>query len=113
LRGRLLVGLGLGKKVLVAKDGGHGQEHEGHGGAHIAPTTTAGALRLKIGILYFGQRILPIGWKRQPVGHHFFYGNGSRGMAGGAQLQSAPEWTVGTGRFVAVGTGSNPPGVKG
>jgi hypothetical protein len=109
----LLVRLGLHEKELVAKDGGHGKEHEGHGGAHIAPTTATGPPRLKIGILYFGQRILPIGWKRQPMGHRFLYGNGSRGKTRGAQLQSLPERPGGTGRLAAGGTGSNPPGVKG
>jgi hypothetical protein len=102
---RLLVRLGLHEKELVAEEDGHGKEHEGHGGAHIAPTTTAGPLRLKIGILNFGQRILPIRWKRQPVGHRFLYGNGSRGKTRGAQLQLPPER--------AGGTGSKPPGVNG
>jgi hypothetical protein len=112
LRGLLLVRLGLREEVLVTKDGGHDQERESHGGAHIAPATTARPLRLKIGILYFGQRILPIGWKRQPLGSHFIYGNGSRGMAGGAQPQSLLE-RAGARRLDAGGTGSKPPGVKG
>jgi hypothetical protein len=121
LRRRLLIRLGLHEKVLVTEDNGHGKKHEGHGGAHIASTTTAGPLRLKIGILYFGQRILPIGWKRRPRGRRFLYGNGSRGKTRGAQPQSLAEqpggtsWlnAGGTERLAARGTGSRPPGVKG
>ena len=50
----------------------------------------------------------------------FLYGNGSRGITGGAQPQSAPDRAGGTGRPaaggtgpLAGGTGSNPPGVNG
>ncbi len=109
----LLVRLGLGEEVLVAEEDGQHQEHEGHGGAHIAATTAAGPLRLQIGILNFGQRILPIVGKGSPQGRRLLYGNGSRGNAVGALRRvrrGRPAERAGTcGR----GTGSNPPGVKG
>src|SRR5208282_4002612 len=92
------------EEELVAEDGGHGKQHKGHGGTHIA-AATAGPLRLQIGILYFGQRILPIVRKRRLLGRRSFYGNGSRGRACERQPQSPPER--------AGGTGSKPPGVKG
>jgi hypothetical protein len=70
LCGRLLILLGLGEEVLITKENGQDQQHEGHGGAHIAATTAAPArpLRLQIGIVNFGQRILPIVRKERLVG---------------------------------------------
>jgi hypothetical protein len=69
--GLLLFRLGLGEEVLVAKEGGDHNEHEGHGGAHVA-ATTAGALRLQIGIVNFGQRKLPIVCEGRPVGQPLY-----------------------------------------
>ena len=78
--GRLILWLGLGEEVLVAKERGEHNEHHCHGGAHIAPTTTAsGALRLQIGIVNFGQRKLPIVLEGSPQGSRSTYGNGSWG----------------------------------
>ena len=67
--GRLILRLGLGEEVLVAKESGEDNEHHCHGGAHIATTTAAaGPLRLQIWIVNFGQRKLPIVSRGQPAG---------------------------------------------
>jgi hypothetical protein len=51
----------LGPEVIEAKDNKNRQEHESHHAAHVAATTAAFATRrLKIGIAYFCQWILPI-----------------------------------------------------
>ena len=72
LRGPLL-GFWLGKEVLVAENGGKNQQHEGHRGAEIAATTAAaGTLRLQIGILNFGQRMLSYRSEGQAAGLPLF-----------------------------------------
>ena len=75
------------------------------------PATAAGALRLQIGILNFGQRILPIVSRGQPAGCRSTYGNGSwgntlrrDGFAGVRAGGAGWDWQ---------GTGSNPPREKG
>jgi hypothetical protein len=70
--GRLFFGLGLVEEVLIAEKGGEHNEHKGHGGAHVATTTAAGALRLQIGIVNFGQRRLPIVSRGQPAGQPLY-----------------------------------------
>ena len=93
--------LGL-EEVLVAEEHHEHQQREGHHGAHIAAAATAaGALRLKIRILNFGQRILPVVQKRQAVRPPLFsmvMVRGENGLACGS---------------LAGGTGSRPPRAKG
>ena len=71
--GRLLFRLGLVEEVLIAEKSGEHNQHKGHSGAHVATaTTTAGALRLQIGIVNFGQRKLPIVSRGQPTGRPLY-----------------------------------------
>jgi hypothetical protein len=51
----------FGKKILVAENGSKHQHHEEDGAAHVAAATATAALRLKIWILDFGQRMIPVG----------------------------------------------------
>ncbi len=67
-RGQSRFGL---EKILIAEQGNEGQHADNQGAAHVAAaasTAAAGALRLKIGIAKFWQRVLPIVKRRQTVG---------------------------------------------
>ena len=83
------------------KHGKH-RKHDDEHGAHIAATATAaGALRLKIGILKFGQRLLPV-----------------VSNSGSPKSAAASMVTVRAGKgcwcdAAAGGTGSRPPRLKG
>ena len=94
--GRTLLGL---LEVFDTKEDGNSQKAHHEHGAQIAAAaaTTAGALRLKIGILEFGQRVTSCRSKSSGD-RRWFYGNGS--------------WETGCwveGR----GTWSSPPRLKG
>ena len=69
LRGGRSNGRGGLEKVLVAQENNEHERGERQRGAHIAAAATAaaGALRLKIGIANFGQRILPVVKRRHAV----------------------------------------------